>query len=111
MKKFWFNKTFGKQKKNTTSIETQTTSILIKDAIIISDLSDDIGGLLETSENYDVLIYAGEEDQDIQEFKTHSQILSARSPYFRAALSSRWAKKEGNTFIFKKPNISPDIFK
>ncbi|CAI2188980.1 12626_t:CDS:2, partial [Funneliformis geosporum] len=30
----------------------------------------------------------------------------ARSEYFRAALSSKWARKEGERFVFEKPNIS-----
>jgi hypothetical protein len=113
----WFR---FRRKKNTFSTSILTTEVkpetnfILKDTknqTVISDLSDDIGVLLETSENYDVLIYAGEEEHGIQEFKTHSQILSARSPYFRAALNDNWAKKEGSTFIFKKPNIPPDIFK
>ncbi len=101
-----------RRKKITTVATTQTVTNITcdKSKIIISDLSDDIGMLLETGENYDVIIYAGE-DLEVQEFKTHSQILSSRSPYFHAALSSSWAKKEGNIFIFKKPNISSSIFR
>ena len=37
-------------------------------------------------------------------------ILSARSDYFKAALSSRWAKRENGIIIFDKPNISPPVF-
>ncbi|GBC08631.1 hypothetical protein RclHR1_08270008 [Rhizophagus clarus] len=102
MKKPWFNRPFKRKENN----QNFSVNFTLKN----KDLSEDIGMLLETSENYDVIIYSGEEN-DIQKFKAHSQILSARSPYFRAALSDNWAKKEGNTFILKKPNIPPSIFK
>ncbi|GBB90652.1 hypothetical protein RclHR1_17690006 [Rhizophagus clarus] len=122
MKESWFKRTFRRRKNVQDSFTVLTTAskietIDLKDTQkqgIIGNLSDDIGKLLETSENYDVIIYAGEENQEdhnVQEFKTHSQILSARSPYFRAELSSNRVKKEDNIFIFKKSNIPPDIFK
>ncbi|GBC24811.2 BTB/POZ protein [Rhizophagus irregularis DAOM 181602=DAOM 197198] len=44
-------------------------------------------------------------------FKAHSVILRARSYYFRSAFSSNWAKKEGDFYIFKKPNVTPIVFK
>ncbi|KAG9301461.1 hypothetical protein G9A89_018133 [Geosiphon pyriformis] len=57
----------------------------------------------------DVNIIVGEAP-NIRTFQSHSQILAARSPYFATALSSNWVKRENNTIIFNKPNISPNIF-
>jgi hypothetical protein len=72
------------------------------------DLSQDIGQLLITGDNHDLIIQTGE-GQDIKEFFSHSLILSARSTYFKIALSKEWVKKENGIIIFKKPNISPEI--
>jgi hypothetical protein len=33
-----------------------------------------------------------------------------RSPYFEAALSTSWARKENGMTVFKKPNMHPDVF-
>ncbi|CAG8555898.1 11217_t:CDS:2, partial [Dentiscutata heterogama] len=75
----------------------------------IQNLLKDISSLLESSENFDVKIKIGEEP-NIKEFKAHSVILSARSAYFKTALSSQWARKENGIIIFDKPNISPSVF-
>ena len=72
-------------------------------------MSADFSNLLENSEDYNVKIIVGEEP-NIKEFKAHSLILSSRSIYFKSALSSQWAKKEGGIIIFNKPNISPSVF-
>jgi hypothetical protein len=72
------------------------------------DLSQDIGQLLITGDNHDLIIQAGE-GQNMKDFFAHSLILSARSSYFKIALSKEWAKKENGIIIFKKPNISPEI--
>src|SRR4051794_32316078 len=74
----------------------------------LSDLLQDIGQLFLTKDNYDLIIQAGE-GQNTKEFFAHSSIISARSVYFKAALSKEWAKKENGIIIFKKPNISPEI--
>ena len=74
----------------------------------LSELSQDIGQLFSTGDNYDLIIQAGE-GQNMKEFFAHSLILSARSTYFKAALSKEWAKKENGIITFKKPNISPEI--
>src|SRR5688572_16906988 len=74
----------------------------------LSDLSQDIGQLFLTEDNYDVIIRAGE-GQNMKEFFAHSLILSARSTYFKTALSEEQAKKENEIIIFKEPNISPEI--
>ncbi|GBB89891.1 hypothetical protein RclHR1_16720003 [Rhizophagus clarus] len=75
---------------------------------LLLDLSQDIGQLLTSRDNYDLIIQAGE-GQNMKEFSAHSLILSARSTYFKAALSKEWAKKENGIITFKKPNISPEI--
>src|SRR4051794_9570757 len=79
------------------------------EGIFLSDLSNDIGQLLSSRDNYDVIIQAGE-GQNMKEFFAHSLILGARSTYFKAALSNEWAKKEKGVTIFKKPNLSPETF-
>ncbi|RIA91031.1 hypothetical protein C1645_822606 [Glomus cerebriforme] len=101
-------------------------------------LSKDLLEILENSQNYDVVIKIGGEYSDPSssyikdennnkelsfnnyfhenccemEFYVHSLLLSARSPYFRAALSNEWAKKdEKGIIVLKKPNIPPKVFK
>ncbi|RHZ78317.1 hypothetical protein Glove_166g11 [Diversispora epigaea] len=79
-----------------------------------SELSEallrDICNLFDNADDYNVSIQVGEEP-DIEVFRTHSVILRARSSYFRAALSSNWAKKKGDFITYKKPNITPKVFK
>ncbi|EXX73733.1 hypothetical protein GLOIN_2v1484761 [Rhizophagus irregularis DAOM 181602=DAOM 197198] len=65
--------------------------------------------LYETRIEYDVIIYVGEEP-NIKEEHAHSYILCARSQYFQVAFSKIWAEKKDGKFIFKKPNISPQLF-
>ncbi|RHZ65100.1 hypothetical protein Glove_319g122 [Diversispora epigaea] len=74
-----------------------------------SRLSEDFNTLLEYAEDYDVIIKVGKRNSSKQ-FQAHSIILRARSEYFRAALSNKWAKKEGTKYIFEKPNVSPIVF-
>ncbi|CAG8791011.1 29114_t:CDS:1, partial [Racocetra persica] len=66
----------------------------------------DFSNLLE---DFDIKIKAGEEP-NVKEFEAHSSILSARSVYFKTALSSQWARRENGIIIFNKPNISPLVF-
>ncbi|CAG8440133.1 5900_t:CDS:2 [Cetraspora pellucida] len=73
------------------------------------DLSNDFSQFLDESDDYDVVIQAGEKS-DFKEFNVHSNILRARSPYFKTALSSRWAIRKDGVIVFKKPNISPVVF-
>ena len=70
------------------------------------DVANDLEKLLEDEEGYDVIIYAGE-NENVGEIHAHSNILRARSQYFHATLSEM---KDGK-FIFKKSNISPQLFK
>ena len=74
------------------------------------ELANDYEKLFESDEEYDVIIYAGE-NEDVKEVYAHSNILRTRSQYFRAALSNKWAKKKDGKYIFKKPNISSHFFK
>ncbi|RIB28870.1 TLD-domain-containing protein [Gigaspora rosea] len=76
---------------------------------LIQNLLEDFSNLLENSKDFDVKIKIGE-DPNIKEFKAHSIILSARSNYFKAALSSQWARRENGIIVFEKPNISPSVF-
>ncbi|RGB25720.1 hypothetical protein C1646_801684 [Rhizophagus diaphanus] len=75
----------------------------------LEELSNDYDKLFETKIGYDVIIYAGDE-QNIKEIHAHSNILCIRSKYFRTAFSNEWAEKEDGKFIFRKPNISPHLF-
>ena len=74
-----------------------------------AELSNDYEKLFETEIGYDVIIYAGEEP-NIKEIHAHSNILSIRSQYFRAAFSNEWAEKKDGKFVLRKPNISPQLF-
>ncbi|RGB35307.1 hypothetical protein C1646_759478 [Rhizophagus diaphanus] len=71
------------------------------------DLIKDYQQLYENKENYDVIIYSGEDNIELY---AHSIILCCRSEYFRAAFSSNWAEKKDGIFILRKSNILPDIF-
>ena len=73
-------------------------------------LSNDLEKLLENEKDYDVIIYAGE-NENVKEIHAHSLILSTRSQYFCMAFSNKWAEKKDGKYIFKKPNISPHFFK
>ncbi|GES76310.1 BTB/POZ domain-containing protein [Rhizophagus clarus] len=74
----------------------------------LEELSEDYKKLFEAEIGYDVIIYVGEEP-NVKEIHAHSNILCARSQYFRAAFFNEWAKKEGK-FIFRKQNIKPHLF-
>ncbi|EXX71404.1 uncharacterized protein OCT59_008695 [Rhizophagus irregularis] len=72
-------------------------------------LHKEYNDILESTEFYDTEILVGEYPYT-ETFKVHSLILKIRSPYFRAALSNCWIKKENNIIKLKKPNISVKIF-
>ncbi|CAG8586202.1 16044_t:CDS:2, partial [Dentiscutata heterogama] len=72
-------------------------------------LSKDFSQLLTQAYDYDVYLGIGEEPH-MKMFKAHSIILRARCSYFKAALSTEWTKKDGEMLVFKKPNISHDVF-
>jgi hypothetical protein len=74
------------------------------------EVANDLEKLLENNVGYDVIIYAGE-NENAKELHAHSNILRVRSQYFSTAFSDRWAKKRDGKFILDKPNISSHIFK
>ena len=74
-----------------------------------AELSSDYEKLLEAEIGYDVIIYAGEE-QNVKEIHAHSNILSIRSKYFNSTFSNERAEKKDGKFIFIKQNISPHLF-
>ena len=74
------------------------------------EVINDYEKLFENDEEYDVIIYAGE-NKNVKEIHAHSLILRTRSQYFRTAFSKEWSEKKDGKFIFKKPNISPHLFK
>src|SRR5688572_18783498 len=72
----------------------------------VSQLVNDLSKLLNESDSYDVEIRVGAE-QDVKTFKAHSNILKARSTYFKTALSPNWIKKSDcGITLFEKENIS-----
>jgi hypothetical protein len=74
------------------------------------EAANDYEELFKTDEGYDVIIYAGE-NQNVEEIHAHSLILRTRSQYFRAAFSKEWTEKKDGKYIFKKPNIPHQFFK
>ncbi|EXX69937.1 hypothetical protein RhiirA1_450444 [Rhizophagus irregularis] len=78
-------------------------------SIFYSSLSKDLSSILYDSDDYNVIIKVGK-DQNMKEFKAHSVILRARSPYFKSALSNKWITKKDDMILFNKPNIDPIVF-
>jgi hypothetical protein len=72
-------------------------------------LSNDFSLILNDSDDFNVIVQVGE-NQNMKEFQAHSVILRARSPYFKSALSTKWATKKNNIIKFYKPNITPIVF-
>jgi len=73
-----------------------------------ADLSQELSLMLSGADDHNVIIQAGE-NQNVKEFRAHSNLLRARSPYFKSALLSNGIKKN-NMIEFKKPNINPTVF-
>ncbi|CAB4410631.1 unnamed protein product [Rhizophagus irregularis] len=78
-------------------------------SIFHSGLSKDLLSILNDADDYNVIIQVGE-NQNTKEFRAHSVILRARSPYFKSAFSADWITKKNNMIIFNKPNITPKVF-
>jgi len=73
-----------------------------------SDVIQDFGSALENGDDYDVIIKAGE---DAKELRAHSFVLRTRCSYFKSALSGDWKEKDDDgNYIFKKPNVSFEVF-
>jgi hypothetical protein len=79
------------------------------DSEFYADLSQDLLLMLNDADDYNVIIQTGG-GQNIKDFRAHSNILRARSPYFKSALSENWITKKNNMIEFKKPNIRPTVF-
>ena len=73
------------------------------------EVINDYEKLLENEKGYDVIIYAGK-DENVKEFRVHSNVLSTRSQYFCTALSKENEKKDGK-IIFRNSDVSPQLFK
>ncbi|RIB28473.1 hypothetical protein C2G38_2157790 [Gigaspora rosea] len=69
----------------------------------------DYMSVLNSGDYADVILRIGD-DENFKEFRAHSIVLRTRSPYFRTALSDRWAQKQDNVIIYEKPNILPEAF-
>ncbi|RGB38434.1 hypothetical protein C1646_740584 [Rhizophagus diaphanus] len=75
------------------------------------EVISDCEKLLETDEGYDVIIYAGK-NENVEEIHAFSNLLRIRSKYFRAALSNELIKNcKNEKFIFNFPNISLQFLK
>ena len=74
-----------------------------------SNLSKDLSLVLNDADDFNVIIQVGE-NKNTKEFRAHSVILRARSPYFKSALSNEWITKKNNMIMFNKPNITPTVF-
>jgi hypothetical protein len=74
-----------------------------------SKLSKDLSLILNDADDYNVIIRVGENNNK-EEFRAHSVILRARSPYFKGALSPCWVTKKNDMIIFNKSNITPNVF-
>jgi hypothetical protein len=73
------------------------------------DVIQDLEKALEKGDDYNVIIKAG---NDGKELRAHSFMLRARCSYFKRALSNDWEEEDSDgNFIFKKPNISFEVFK
>ncbi len=58
-------------------------------------LSQNFSQLLDNADDCNVVINVGK-NPNTKEFRAHSSILRARSPYFKSALSQNWVKKDND---------------
>jgi hypothetical protein len=74
-------------------------------------LSQNFSKLLDDADDYDcnVIIKVGS-NSNTKEFHLHTNILKARSPYFKRALSQNWVTEKDGLITFTKPNISSIVF-
>ena len=73
----------------------------------LEELSKDYEKLFDEEKDYDVIIYAGKEP-NLKELHAHSYILYARSQH-NDAFSKEFAEEKDGKFIFRKPNIEPNL--
>ncbi|RIA98261.1 hypothetical protein C1645_153253 [Glomus cerebriforme] len=75
-----------------------------------SEVIKDLENAFENENNCDVIIKVGE-DPDIKELRANSFILRVRCSYFERAFSNNWKEKDDDgNYIFKKKNISAEVF-
>lgn len=74
------------------------------------EVANDYEKVLESDEEYDVIIYAGEYE-NVKEIFAHLFVLRTRTEYFRREFSKKRTEIKDGKYIFRKPNISPQIFK
>ena len=65
--------------------------------------------MLNDSDDYDVIIQVGKY-QNIKEFYAHSNILRARSLYFKYTFLKESITKDNGMIMLNKPNIIPEVF-
>ena len=73
-----------------------------------AELSSDYEKLFETEIGYDVIIYAGEEP-NVKEIHAHSNILSIRSKYLRAAFLTNGLRKVMESLFLENKIFPPFI--
>ncbi|GBB87615.1 hypothetical protein RclHR1_14090007 [Rhizophagus clarus] len=66
--------------------------------------------MLDNSDDYDVIIRVGKY-KNIKDFYAHSNILRARSLYFRYAFFKESITREDGMIMLNRPNITPNTFK
>ncbi|CAG8830138.1 13658_t:CDS:1, partial [Cetraspora pellucida] len=70
-------------------------------------LSRDFSQLLNDANDYNIIIQAGKEPE-LKEFKAHSNVLCARSSYFKNILRNKPVENENEAIVIKT-DISPNI--
>lgn len=75
-----------------------------------SEVIEDFEDAFENEKYCDVIIKTGE-DPDIKELRANSFVLRVRCSYFERAFSNDWEEKDDDgNYVFKKPNIAPEVF-
>ncbi|RIA86312.1 hypothetical protein C1645_740944 [Glomus cerebriforme] len=71
-----------------------------------SSLLKDLSSMYKTSSDFDIIIRVGT-NQNVKEFRVHSNILRARSEYFKTVLSNEWITRNNDLIL---PDITPTVF-
>ncbi|CAI2168358.1 5855_t:CDS:2 [Funneliformis geosporum] len=82
-------------------------TVVLSQAIFHSGLSKDLTLLLKKPDEFNMIIQVGE---DAREFRVHSVILQARSPYFKSIFSYNTIMRKDDVFMFNIPNITSTVF-
>ena len=81
------------------------------DTILLTKYLKNFEKLLESdNNNYDVKIFIHQEEKIVIEFRAHSLILCAQSPFFKNVLSNS-SKEDDGYYVINKSNISELAFK